>query len=69
VAVSRVLPLIGRELEPFEARPHWGKLFTMSPAVLRKRYERLPEFVELARKWDPKRKMRNAFLKRNVFGE
>src|SRR5581483_4611086 len=68
-AVSKVLPVIERELEPFEARPHWGKLFTMSPAVLKKRDERLPEFVELARKWDPKGKMRNEFLKVNVVGE
>jgi xylitol oxidase len=62
-AVSKVLPQIERELEPFAARPHWGKLFTMSPATLKKRYERLPEFVELARKYDPKGKMRNEFLK------
>ena len=68
-AVSKVLPVIERELEPFEARPHWGKLFTMSPATLKKRYERLPEFGELARKWDPKGKMRNEFLNRNIFGE
>jgi len=61
--------MIKRELEPFEARPRWGKLFTMSPATLKKRYEWLPEFVELARKWDPKGKMRNEFLKINVLGE
>ncbi|MBV9622575.1 MAG: FAD-binding protein, partial [Acidobacteria bacterium] len=29
-AVSRLLPVIERELEPFHARPHWGKLFAMS---------------------------------------
>jgi xylitol oxidase len=68
-AVSKLLPLIERELEPFEVRPHWGKLLTMSPAMLKKSYERLPEFVELARKWDPKGKMRNEFLRENVFGE
>ncbi|MES1249965.1 MAG: FAD-binding protein, partial [Chitinophaga rupis] len=28
-AVSRLLPLIEKELAPFNARPHWGKLFTM----------------------------------------
>ena len=41
-AVSRLLPVIEKELAPFEARPHWGKLFTMSPSALRSRYERLP---------------------------
>jgi alditol oxidase len=67
-AVSRLLPLIEKELGPFGARPHWGKLFTMSPSVLRSRYERLPEFVQLARKYDARGKFRNEFLDRNLFG-
>ena len=67
-AVSRLLPVIEKELGPFGARPHWGKLFTMSPSVLRSRYERLPEFVQLAGKYDARGKFRNEFLERNVFG-
>ena len=67
-AVSRLLPVIERELGPFEPRPHWGKLFTLAPSVLRSRYERLPEFVRLARQHDPRGKFRNDFLDRNVFG-
>ena len=67
-AVSKVLPEIERELRPFEPRPHWGKLFTMSPKELRSRYERLPEFVALARRLDPEGKFRNEFLERNIFG-
>jgi len=59
--------VIERELEPFQPRPHWGKLFTMSPPVLKSRYERLPEFVELARKFDPAGKFGNEFLQKNVF--
>jgi hypothetical protein len=39
----------------------------MAPAVLKSRYERLPEFVEMAKKQDPARKFRNAFLEKNVF--
>ena len=66
-AVSKLLPEIERELAPFEPRPHWGKLFTLSPKELRSRYERLPEFVALARKLDPKGKFRNQFLERNIF--
>jgi alditol oxidase len=66
-AVSKVLPVIEKELEPFQPRPHWGKLFTLAPAVLRSRYERLPEFVELAKKHDPAGKLRNEFLEKNVF--
>ena len=34
-AVSRLLPVIEKELSPFQPRPHWGKLFTLSPAELR----------------------------------
>ena len=66
-AVSKLLPAIERELAPFSPRPHWGKLFTMAPAQLRSRYERLPEFVALAKKLDPEGKFRNTFLDRNVF--
>jgi xylitol oxidase len=47
-AVSKLLPMIERELTPFDVRPHWGKLFTISPEKLRSSYERLPEFVECA---------------------
>ena len=67
-AVSKLLPVIENELAPFQPRPHWGKLFTISPAELRSRYEKLPEFVELCKKYDPKGKFRNEFLERNVFG-
>ena len=66
-AVKAVLPEIERALEPFGVRPHWGKLFTLAPAVLRSRYKRLPEFVELARKYDPQGKFRNEFLDKHIF--
>jgi len=66
-AVSKVLPVIEKELSPFNARPHWGKLFTMSPAVLQSRYERLPDFIKLAKHYDPQGKFRNDFLTTNVF--
>jgi xylitol oxidase len=67
-AVRQVLPVIEKELGPFQYRPHWGKLFTIRPAELRSRYERLPEFIELAKKYDPKGKFRNDFLNTNIFG-
>ena len=66
-AVSTLLPVIERELAPFNARPHWGKLFTMSPSRLRSLYERRPDFTRLSRTYDPQGKFRNAFLSRNVF--
>ena len=65
--VHRLLPLMEEKLAPFEARPHWGKLFTISPPILKKRIERLPDFVELSRKYDPSRKFVNQFLSENVF--
>jgi alditol oxidase len=66
-AVQKLLPLIERELEPFEARPHWGKLFAISPGTLHARYEKLSEFVDLCTRYDPKGKFRNEFLNRNIF--
>jgi alditol oxidase len=67
-AVKTVLPGIEKTLSPFGVRPHWGKLFTMEPAVLRSRYKRLPEFVELAKKYDPQGKFRNEFVNAYIFG-
>ena len=67
-AVRALLPVIERELAPFHVRPHWGKLFTISPDQLKAAYEKLPEFVQLAKKFDPHAKFRNDFLNKNVFG-
>jgi len=67
-AVQRLLPIIEKELSPFQVRPHWGKLFTISPTDIHARYERLPEFVEACKKYDPHGKFRNEFLNRNIFG-
>src|SRR5947207_3399361 len=66
-AVSKLLPMIERELASFDIRPHWGKLFTISPEKLRSSYEKLPDFIELCRRYDPKGKFRNDFLNRNIF--
>ena len=67
-AVKKILPLIEAKLEPFHAKPHWGKLFTMSPEVLRSRYAMMPEFLTLLKEYDPKGKFRNEFLNRNIYG-
>ncbi len=63
-AVLPVLAAIEDELSPFEARPHWGKLFRTSPQVVRARYERLPDFEQLLRRYDPAGKFRNDFIDR-----
>jgi xylitol oxidase len=67
-AVSKLLPIIERELAPFNARPHWGKLFTASPTVLKSIYKKMPDFINLAGKYDPQGKFRNDFLNTNIFG-
>jgi alditol oxidase len=66
-AVSKLMPVIEKELAPFKARPHWGKLFTMSPAELKTRYQKLPDFIQLCKRFDPHGKFRNEFLSTNIF--
>jgi xylitol oxidase len=66
-AVSKLLPVIERELAPFKARPHWGKLFTTSPAILKSLYTKLPDFLQLCKQFDPQGKFRNDFLNANIF--
>jgi alditol oxidase len=67
-SVKTVLPLIEEQLAPFEARPHWAKLFTMAPAQLEARYEKLAAYKALLKEYDPRGKFRNAFLSTNVYG-
>lgn len=65
-----VLPVVRRleeALDPFDARPHWGKVFTTPAEVLRGRYPRLGDFAALARGLDAEGKFTNAFV-RDVLG-
>jgi alditol oxidase len=66
-AVSKLLPVIEKELAPFNARPHWGKLFTTSSAELKSIYKKMPEFIELCTRYDPRGKFRNEYLNRIIF--
>ncbi|WP_391574643.1 FAD-binding protein [Cohnella sp.] len=66
-AVQQVLPLIESKLEPFKARPHWAKLFTMEPSQVQAHYRMLPQFRELLARFDPEGKFRNAFLNRYIW--
>jgi xylitol oxidase len=66
-SVRKLLPVIENELAPFGARPHWGKLFTVAPAQLQSRYERLADFKDLLAKHDPRGKFRNEFLMKNLY--
>jgi alditol oxidase len=63
-AVLPVVALVERQLAPFGPRPHWGKVFTIPAAGLADRYDRLPDFLDLARHYDPAGKFRNAYTAR-----
>ena len=65
-AVMQLLPKIEKVLEPFAPRPHWGKLFTIPKEVLEKRYERMNDFRNIAKQFDPQRKFVNPFLSTHV---
>jgi alditol oxidase len=65
-AVAPVVTAIEEKLAPFDARPHWGKVFTTSPDVVRRLYERLPDFSSLAARYDPAGKFRNEFVDRYI---
>jgi xylitol oxidase len=65
--VSRLLPVIERELAPYRPRPHWAKLFSINPSQLHASYEKLPDFVKLCSEYDSHGKFRNEFLNTNIF--
>ncbi len=67
-SVRNVLPRIEEQLAPFDSRPHWAKLFTVSAARLESLYAKLPDFRQLLQKYDPQGKFRNVFLDQNIFG-
>lgn len=62
------LPLLEEALAPFDARPHWAKMFTMSPQRVQSLYPRLADFRALLQRYDPTGKFRNAYLDKYIFG-
>jgi xylitol oxidase len=66
-AVKKTLPMIEEELAPFDARPHWAKLFTMAPSRLRELYAKLPDYRALLEHYDPRGKFRNEYLNTNFY--
>ena len=55
-------------LAPFEARPHWGKLFHANAEEISPLYPRLPDFVRLMERLDPRGAFRNPWLEKHVLG-
>ncbi|GAC1651405.1 MAG: FAD-binding protein [Acidobacteriaceae bacterium] len=66
-AVLNLLPQIEAKLAPFEARPHWAKIFTSKVEKANRLYPRMPEFRALVQEFDPHEKFRNQFLREHVF--
>jgi xylitol oxidase len=63
-AVTPVVTEVERVLDPFAARPHWGKVFTTDPATVRACFPRLPNAVALFHRVDPTGKFRNPMVDR-----
>jgi xylitol oxidase len=66
--VKKILPQIEEKLAPFNAKPHWAKLFTVPPSQLKKLYEKMPDYQAVCKEYDPQGKFRNEFLNMNIFG-
>jgi xylitol oxidase len=64
--VRNLLPHLEAALRPYEARPHWGKLFTVDAEEIEGRYPRLDDFRALVRRFDPRGAFRNDYLDRTI---
>ena len=67
-AVADVLVDLEAALAPFGARPHWGKVFHANAMETAPLYERLPDFVRLVERFDPRGAFRNSWLRARVLG-
>jgi xylitol oxidase len=67
-AVQRTLAKLEAALAPFEARPHWGKLFLARAEAIHELYERADDFAALLDRYDPRGAFRNEWLASRVLG-
>jgi xylitol oxidase len=65
-AVEAVLVELEAALEPFEPRPHWGKLFMMRGEAISARYERVGDFLRLVERMDPRGAFRNPWFEAHL---
>lgn len=56
--------LVAGVLDPYGARPHWGKLHDLDAELLRTRYPRFDEFTAIRRQVDPTGVFSNSYLDR-----
>jgi xylitol oxidase len=68
-AVEALLVDLERILSPFEARPHWGKLFHADATTIASLYPRHGEFLRLVERMDPRGAFGNAWLEAHVLGD
>jgi alditol oxidase len=68
-AVQQMVAQIEEALTPFEARPHWGKVFHADAAAIAPRYKRHGDFVRLLERLDPRGAFGNAWLKGRLLGD
>ncbi|WP_426594534.1 D-arabinono-1,4-lactone oxidase [Cellulomonas sp. McL0617] len=63
--VTTLLPVLEAALRPFDARPHWGKLFADEDRSLARLYPRWDDFRALVARTDPTGVFANDFLERH----
>ncbi|MFE4603161.1 FAD-binding protein [Kitasatospora indigofera] len=63
-AVREAVRAVEAALEPFGARPHWGKVYGTEPEAIRALYPRFGSFEELMATSDPAGKFRNGYVDR-----
>ena len=64
--VERLLADLESALAPYDPRPHWSKLFLARSDAIASVYERLPDFLELVERLDPRRAFRNAWFATHI---
>ncbi|MGW7825032.1 D-arabinono-1,4-lactone oxidase [Streptomyces puniciscabiei] len=67
-AVAPVVRVVEEALAPFEARPHWGKVFSTKPDLLARTYGRMKDFRRLPDRLDLHGKFGNALTDRDLAG-
>ena len=65
--VHEAVGRVERALEPYDARPHWAKVFRMPPEQVRAHHPQLARFAELAASYDPDRCFGNRYLETYVY--
>jgi len=65
-AIGKAVDAIEAALAPYDARPHWGKVFGSSTGVAGDRYAKRDEFVSLADRLDPDHTFRNDWFNRTI---